>query len=339
MRILIIDDSENDRLLTRREISKEFPEAGITEIASRRELETALNGSRPDVAPDVAIVDYALGWGEGISISKELKGRFPDCPVIMFTGTLGEEYAVLAMKSGLDDYIIKDPNRLPRLRASIHAVLRQTKDRAALRLAEADRDVLLQEVLHRVHNNLQIVLGLLRMHGKNAAEAATRILLDDITQRVQALAHVQGRLLMGGNYRALDFDAYLHDLAVAFAPVGARGRDIALKTRLTPLQVPLELAAPLGLIANELLTNAFEHAFPDRDSGAVWIELENGGADGEAVMMVCDDGIGMAKPWSQGIGSQLVRMLARQSGAVLEIDARPGGGTRARVTFSFLPRG
>lgn len=335
MRILIIDDSENDRLLSRREIVKEFPDADITEIASRRELDAALSGARPDLT----IVDYALGWGEGISISKELKARFPDCPVIMFTGTLGEEYAVLAMKAGLDDYIVKDPKRMPRLRASIHAVLRQTKDRTALRRAESDRDVLLQEILHRVHNNLQIVLGLLRMHGKNAADPGTRDLLADIAQRVQALAQVQGRLLMGGNYRALDFDAYLHDLSVAFAPVGAQGRDIALKTRLVPLRVPLELAAPLGLIANELLTNAFEHAFPDRDSGAVWIELENGGTTGQAVMTVCDNGVGMAKPWSQGIGSQLVRMLSRQCSAELEVDTRPGGGTRVRVRFSCLPHG
>lgn len=333
MKILIIDDSENDRLLTRREIAREFADAEIAEVASRRQLDEALAGPRPDVA----VVDYALGWGVGISISKELKARFPDCPVIMFTGTLGEEYAVLAMKSGLDDYIVKDPKRMPRLRASIHAVLRQSKDRRALRVAEADRDALLQEILHRVHNNLQIVLGLLRMHSRAASMPGTRRLLDDIAQRVQALAQVQGRLLMGGNYRALDFDAYLHDLAAAFGPVGARGRDIALKTRLAMLQIPIELAAPLGLIANELLTNAFEHAFPDRNSGAVWIELENGGADGRAVMTVCDDGVGTAKPWSPGIGSQLIRMLARQCGAELETDARPGGGTRVRVTFNHLP--
>lgn len=95
MRILIVDDSEDDRLLTRREIAREYPEAKIVEIGSRREFEDALRGSRPDLA----IVDYALGWGQGIGLSGEIKETFPDCPVIMFTGTLGEEYAVQAGRS------------------------------------------------------------------------------------------------------------------------------------------------------------------------------------------------------------------------------------------------
>lgn len=85
----------------------------------RRLAHAARDGALRGPRPDLAVVDYALGWGQGIGLSGEIKATFPDCPVIMFTGTLGEEYAVQAMKAGLDDYIIIDPKRIPRSRSRL----------------------------------------------------------------------------------------------------------------------------------------------------------------------------------------------------------------------------
>lgn len=329
MDILIIDDSEDDRQLIRREVAREIPEANLTEIGSRPEFDAALSGG----VPRLAIVDFALGWGQGIQLSQELKAAFPECAVIMFTGTLGEDSAVEAMKAGVDDYIVKSVGRLPRLRASIHSILRQTEERNARRAAEADRDVLLREVLHRVHNNLQIVLGLLRMHSRRAMDPGTRNTLDDIARRIQALAQIQGRLYKDGNYLALNFGRYLHDLTEALEALGAQGRNVALERYLSAVEVPIEKAGPLGMIANELLTNAYQHAFVGRQEGKICVELTSD-SEGDSQITVSDNGIGMENPQSGGIGNQLIHMLAKQVGARVEIHSQQGGGTTVTVRFN-----
>jgi two-component sensor histidine kinase len=343
MRALIIDDNEDDRVLVRREIGRDHPGADMVEVASRADFDAALDGP----APDVAIVDYALGWGQGIELFRELKSAHPDCPVIMFTGTLGEEHAVAAMKAGLDDYIVKDPRRLPRLRASIHAVLTQTVDRAARRRAEAARDVLLMEIFHRVHNSLQTVLSLLAMHARRARDPETKEVLADLGRRVQSLAMVQARLYQGESYRSIDFGAYLRELAEALAGLGRRGRDIALDLELAPITVPIELAGPLGLIANELICNAFEHAFADRQTGTVRVALaaDPAAPQQRVRMTVADDGIGLAagtapdEGGASGMGMYLIRGLAGQIGATVEREAAASAGTTFAVAFDLKAEG
>jgi two-component sensor histidine kinase len=336
-RFLLIDDNDDDRALVRREIRREHPDADIADVASRAEFDAALAGP----PPDLTVVDYALGWGQGIELFGEIKAAHPNCPVIMFTGTLGEEHAVAAMKAGLDDYIIKDPLRLPRLRASMHAVLAQTQDRLARRRAEAARDVLLKEVFHRVHNSLQTVLGLLRMHAGRAKDPQTKEVLEDLGRRVHSLAMVQARLYQGESYRTIDFAAYLRELSAALASLGQQDRHVALRLDLAPLTVPVEIAAPLGLIANELITNAFEHAFLGRRAGTVHVALDvDSKAPGRIRLTVADDGNGIAMAPSEagttgGIGMYLIRGLGQQIGARIDIGPNGDRGTRAVVALDL----
>lgn len=328
MRVLVIDDSDDDRELTGRELRKELPSADISGIGTRNEFEAALVGP----PPSLVILDYSLGWSEGIQVAQQIKAAFPDCAVIMFTGTLGEDYAVEAMKAGLDDYIVKSAGRLPRLRAAVHSALKQVEDRQARRAAEADRDVLLLELLHRVHNNLQIVLGLLLMHSRRMNDPDAKRSLDSIARRVQALAEVQRRLYQGGNYLALNFGRYLLDLSEALGSLGAQGRDISLHRNLMPVEIPIEKAAPLALIANELLTNAYDHAFEGRDRGKIWIDLAPSDALG-AVLTITDDGVGHQESKRKGIGSQLIRLLSTQIEAEVVTTSTPGSGTSVTVRF------
>jgi len=129
LRVLLIDDDPDDRLLALRELRKEFPDIEAIEIKEGRELEQALERG----GFDLAITDYLLRWTDGIRVLTALKARHPDCPVIMFTGTGSEEIAVEAMKNGLDDYAIKNVHHLVRLRAAVHSLLEraQSKQRAA----------------------------------------------------------------------------------------------------------------------------------------------------------------------------------------------------------------
>src|SRR5579871_2218916 len=100
IRVLVIDDNETDRLLVRRELGRVFDECEITEVKDEPEWQPVLE----DMSFDVAITDYQLQWTDGLQTLKALKARYPDLPVIMFTGSGNEEIAVAAMKAGLDDY-------------------------------------------------------------------------------------------------------------------------------------------------------------------------------------------------------------------------------------------
>lgn len=132
-RLLLIDDNPDDRLLARRKLEQEFTKPQIQEITDVTELKQAIAEGNFDLV----ITDYRLRWTDGLIILGIVKERYPDCPVIMFTGTGNEEVAVEAMKSGLDDYIIKSPNHYARLSVAVRAALDRAMQRQALKDAQS----------------------------------------------------------------------------------------------------------------------------------------------------------------------------------------------------------
>ena len=129
---MLIDDDPNDRTLVIRALKKDFPEVVVEEIINADELKKALDEHNFDLV----ITDYHLYWTTGIKNLRAIKDRFPDCPVIMFTGTGTEEVAVESMKAGLDDYVLKSPKHFGRLPATIRSVLDHLKQRNRTREAE-----------------------------------------------------------------------------------------------------------------------------------------------------------------------------------------------------------
>lgn len=129
---MLIDDDPNDRTLVIRALKKDFPEVLVEEIIDADELEKALDEHNFDLV----ITDYHLYWTTGIKNLRAIKDRYPDCPVIMFTGTGTEEVAVEAMKAGLDDYVLKSPKHFGRLPATVRSVLDHLKQRNRTREAE-----------------------------------------------------------------------------------------------------------------------------------------------------------------------------------------------------------
>ncbi len=133
LRILIIEDNPDDRALIQRELQREYPDSQVTPILSATDFARALES---DEAYDLVLTDYQLPWTNGLAVLHTVKGRYPDCPVIMVTGTGSEEIAVGAMKAGLDDYVIKAPHAFGRLSVAVRTVLERTQERQALRESE-----------------------------------------------------------------------------------------------------------------------------------------------------------------------------------------------------------
>jgi len=117
LRILLIDDNRDDRTLALRELGREFSDVRAIEINDLNIFKKALD----DGNFDLVITDYQLRWTTGLKILKAVKKRYPQRPVVMFTGTGSEEVAVSAMKAGLDDYVIKSPKHYVRLAAAVRS--------------------------------------------------------------------------------------------------------------------------------------------------------------------------------------------------------------------------
>ncbi len=213
------------------------------------------------------------------------------------------------------------------------------RKRAEHRIASAlaEKTALLKEIHHRVKNNLQVISSLLSLQSSHSPEPAARAELAEAPNRVKAMAMIHQLLYERSDLSRVDLGDYLQRLGDLLAKTyGLDSSRVRFAVQPAPMAVELDLhrAVPCGLVVVELVTNAFKHAFPGGRSGKVGISLENA-ADGHAVLVVEDDGVGMPAGWKDGsssnLGLQLVPLLANQLQASL---VRPVvAGTRIELHF------
>ncbi len=204
---------------------------------------------------------------------------------------------------------------------------------AEKRLAETEkREVLVKEIHHRVKNNLQVISSLLGLQASVVRDPGTRALLDESRNRVRSMALIHEKLYQGssGGYRQ-----YIRDLAdhLLTSYTGESGRvTIGIETDDIPMDIDLSVA--IGLIINELLTNALGHAFPEGRRGAIVVSMKRAEA-GLVELSVSDNGIGFPaeidyrNPGSLGL--RIVNILTQQVRGSLSL--KRGEGTTFSVTF------
>jgi len=132
LHILLIDDNPDDRALVARELRRVFPDFEAFHAADAATFEHFLGEGRFDLV----VTDYQLIWTDGLNVLRRVKLAWPDCPVIMFTGTGNEEVAVEAMKAGVHDYVLKSPRHYTRLASAAQRALEMAGHRKELREAE-----------------------------------------------------------------------------------------------------------------------------------------------------------------------------------------------------------
>jgi PAS domain S-box-containing protein len=197
-----------------------------------------------------------------------------------------------------------------------------------------ERDVLLQEIHHRVKNNLQVISSLINMQVRQLATGASRDALEECQTRVQAIALIHEKLYQSNNYAEIQFADYARSLAAnVFHMLRIARRDIALDVAIDPIPLSIKRAIPCGLIINELITNALKHAFPGSRGGTVRVALARTG--GQLRLEVADDGVGFPDGWdlrtSASLGLRLVTMLTRQLGGEFAVERHRGA--RFQVTI------
>src|SRR4051794_13293827 len=211
----------------------------------------------------------------------------------------------------------------------------------AERLAEAvrEREGRLAEMSHRVKNDLLLVTSLLRVEAERQRSPQARAALGLAGARVAAVARVHDLLCHGDGSGTLAFDRYLRETCAGLAELlGVDGRHRALVVRAEAAVLPADTARSLGLVVNELVTNAFRHAFAADGPGTVWVEFGPDAA-GQLRLSVADDGVGRrdGADAGGGLGLRLVTMIAGQLGAALAVGRH--GGTQVTLTLPASPAG
>lgn len=227
------------------------------------------------------------------------------------------------------------------LRAANQALAHRIEDgermRAALAASLAEKELLLREVHHRVKNNLQIVSSLLMLQIDRIEDPDVRRMLEENVQRVRAMALIHRQMYAGDSLSAIDFGAYVRQLAVAL--VAAMAPDTRLPVDADAVEVAGDHAVPLGIILNELITNAIKHGRKGGAGEAACIEVGVRAAGARALLTVRDHGPGI-RPGvdprrSDSLGLTLVETLSRQLRA--RLDYAGDGGTRVSLDFPVRP--
>jgi len=192
-------------------------------------------------------------------------------------------------------------------------ITRRKRAEDQLRRSLAEKEVLLQEVHHRVKNNLSVISGLLKLQASliQSPEQAMAA-FQNSRDRISAMALVHAALYQTSDYASIDMDAYLTKLTrQLILAYGGRG-DIHLDARAGEVTLNMNAAIPCGLILNELITNAFKYAFPQGGPGHIHVELRSL-ADSHFEFTVTDDGIGLPADFENrdSLGLTLVRLLTR----------------------------
>jgi two-component sensor histidine kinase len=221
-----------------------------------------------------------------------------------------------------------------------------TQRRGAQRALEkllAQKETLLAEMSHRVANSLQIIASILLLKSKSVDSEETRLHLQDAHRRVMSVASVQQQLHASGKDDEIDVGSYLTQLCGTLGASMIGGtRRIVLEVSASPATVNSTDAVSMGLIVTELVINALKYAFPS-DAGRVAVAYKVEGS--VWTLSIVDDGIGMsvAPAVTQkrvGLGTTLVKALAQQLGAHVEVKSGPDG-TRVSiihaVTAAELP--
>lgn len=220
------------------------------------------------------------------------------------------------------------------LAAIINITARKRADEQ-LRTSLREKEVLLQEIHHRVKNNLQIVSSLLRLQSRSLRHPETIAAFEESCTRVQAMALVHEMLYVSTSFSALDFAAYVQSLTDSL--LRAYGTDpavIQLRLDMDKVHLDINQAIPCALILNELVSNSLKYAFPDGRHGEIRLRLHCD-LDGTTHMVVGDDGVGLPARLNpdntESLGLQLVNTLVRQLRGTL--DVRRDNGIEYAIAF------
>ncbi len=260
---------------------------------------------------------YALNWDEMIQIDPEPK-------VASITHQNGDlqTFEISSTPIQLDSSNIRG------VIISLHEITQLVNYKETISAALAEKEVLFQEIHHRIRNNLQVVASLLLLQMKEVDEPELKNIFIESRNRIQAMALIHDKLYQTSNLTRIPLGAYIKDLAILMVksqPIGSK--EIELEFNVDPIFVKIDTTISCGLILNELISNAIKHAFAERQLGLIQVEVKK---CSEEMLRLCvrDDGVGLPDGFDintgNTLGLQLISSLVIQLNGSLEVERSPG---------------
>ena len=289
---------------------------------------------------------YALGDGQwDVPELRLLLGNIAPRDAIMDAYELEQEFSGIGRRTMLLNArkVFYEENSQTALLLTIEDVTeRRAKEREFKALLQ-QKEVLLQEMQHRVANSLQIIASILLLKARTVRSEETRLHLQDAHQRVMSIATVQQQLQAQGHGEPIEIGPYLSRLCETLAAsiIGER-RPISLKVRVQGGTASSSQAVSIGLMVTELVINAIKHAFPgDHRVGTVVVAYDLL-AEPNWRLTVSDNGIGRPKGRSDytnpGLGTTIIEALAKQLDADTKVVMNPHGTTVSITHAPFSPQ-
>ncbi|MET1029206.1 MAG: response regulator [Dongiaceae bacterium] len=342
--ILYIEDDE----ALARLVQKALVRSGIQiEIAATAAAGLQRLKDRPF---DAVALDHYLPDSRDLEILLAIRRDHPAMPVVYVTANEDVRTAIKALKAGAADYVVKtiEPEFLEFLSTALlgaidHANLVKEKEETDRALREShdhirdlaeQREILLREINHRVANSLQLLLSILHMQSSLSPEPAIKTALADVSHRLSAISSLHQRLYTSDDVRSVSMMDYLERLLEELQSM-VRNDDIRVSLDGDQVEVATDKAVKLGIVVNELVTNALKYAFPVGSRGNVRIGLRKGDDDW-ICLDIEDDGVGYSlASHGTGLGQRIVTAMVNGLGGRLERIDVPKG-TRFRILFTAV---
>lgn len=201
-----------------------------------------------------------------------------------------------------------------------------------------EKETLLNEIHHRVKNNLAVVIALLDLQYMQNEDEKIKLILSDAKARIKSMSYVHQTLYQTENFSKVDISFYLKKLCTSIQKsLKTPNKEIIIEFTSDEIKVPIEKAIPLGLLINEMLVNSYKHAFEGLTEGKIDIDLKQ--KEDEIFLSITDNGVGFSESddergSSSSLGMKLIKTLTRQLRAELDINSKPGR-TRFELSLSL----
>jgi two-component sensor histidine kinase len=207
-----------------------------------------------------------------------------------------------------------------------------------LRASLNEKEILLQEIHHRVKNNLQIMSSLLHLQSRLVEDVETMALFKESRNRIRSMALVHEKLYQSSDLSRINFAQYVQSLMnYLFRSYGTDPQAIRSRIDADDIHLSIDTAVPCGLLVNELISNSLEHAFPNGRKGEIRVDFRRAEED-RFLLTVSDNGVGFVPDLeadeTETLGLQLVYTLTNQLEGIVEYEGQEG--TSVRVEFSEL---
>ncbi|MDP1552760.1 MAG: histidine kinase dimerization/phosphoacceptor domain -containing protein [Methanobacteriaceae archaeon] len=329
LRTLLFEDNHGDAGLIEEMLEESGVPFKLTHVETLKDgLETPYNNSF-----DIILLDLGLPDSDGIDTFFRVQDKYPKFPIIILTGLSDESVALKALQDGAQDYLLKKDLESSFLSRSIRYSIERKRAEEQINKSLEEKEIMLNEIHHRVKNNLQIISSLLHLQEISTNEEDVIDMLRETEGRVKTMAMVHEKLYDSPSLTDINFNEYLEKLVYSILYTYGITKDtIKIKLHIEDINLNTDTAIPLGLIINELLTNSIKYAFK-KPEGTITLKLKS--LPGKIELTVADDGIGLPEDIDpqnpQNLGLQLVKSLIEQLDGELKMNRN--NGTEFKIIF------